>query len=78
MNWDRVQGNWKQLKGKVKERWGRLTDDQLEIIGGRRDQLVGRIQECYGIARDDAERQVREWETPDTDVRAATGPGGLH
>jgi len=62
----------------VKERWGRLTDDQLEIIGGRRDQLVGRIQECYGIARDDAERQVKEWESHDTDAGAGNGHGGLH
>jgi uncharacterized protein YjbJ (UPF0337 family) len=62
MNWDRIAGNWKQLKGKVKEQWGRLTDDSLDVIAGRRDQLVGKIQESYGISRDEAERQVRDWE----------------
>ncbi len=62
MNWDVIEGNWKQAKGKVKEQWGRLTDDQLDMMSGRRDQLVGKIQECYGIARDEAERQVKDWE----------------
>src|ERR1043166_3049615 len=63
MNWDRIEGNWKQAKGKVKEQWGKLTDDQLDKVAGKRDQLVGKIQECYGIAKDDAERQVKAWET---------------
>lgn len=63
MNWDRIEGQWKQLKGTVKQEWGKLTDDDLSFINGKRDELVGRIQERYGIARDDAERQVREWET---------------
>ena len=62
MNWDRIEGNWKQFKGKAKERWGDLTDDSLESIEGRRDQLVGKVQEQYGIARDEADRQVRDWE----------------
>lgn len=62
MNQDTLAGNWKQLKGKVKEQWGKLTDDDLEVIGGRREQLVGRIQERYGIAKDEAERQMKEWE----------------
>lgn len=62
MNSDRIEGNWKQLKGKVKEQWGKLTDDELDVIEGRRDQLAGRIQERYGLARDEAERQVRDWE----------------
>ena len=62
MNWDRVEGSWKQVKGKFKERWGRITDDQLDVIAGKRDQLVGVVQESYGIARDEAEKQVREWE----------------
>lgn len=63
MNWDRIEGNWKQVKGKFKERWGRITDDQLDVIAGRREQLVGIVQESYGIAKDEAERQVRDWET---------------
>ena len=62
MNWDRLEGNWKQVKGKLMERWGRITDDQLEIIAGKRDHLVGVLQESYGIAKDEAERQVKEWE----------------
>lgn len=62
MNWDVIEGNWKQIKGKVKQQWGNLTNDQLDKISGKRDQLIGQIQECYGIARDEAERQVTEWE----------------
>jgi len=62
MNWDVIEGNWKQLKGKVKEHWGRLTDDQLDMVSGKRDQLVGTIQESYGVARDEAERQVQDFE----------------
>ena len=61
MNWDRVEGKWKQATGKVKEKWGKLTDDDLQMINGKREQLVGRIQERYGIAKDVAERQVDEF-----------------
>jgi len=61
MNWDQVQGQWKQMKGKVKAKWGKLTDDDLNMIEGHRDQLVGRIQERYGIAKEEAERQVQDW-----------------
>jgi uncharacterized protein YjbJ (UPF0337 family) len=61
MNRDRIAGNWKQTTGKVKEQWGKLTDDDLTVINGQQDQLVGRIQERYGIAKDEAERQVKEW-----------------
>jgi uncharacterized protein YjbJ (UPF0337 family) len=62
MNWDRIEGNWKQFKGQVKEGWGKLTDDDMSVINGKRDQLVGKIQERYGCAKDEAERQVDEWE----------------
>lgn len=62
MNLDRIQGNWKQITGKVRQKWGQLTDDDLEKIAGQRDQLVGRIQESYGITKDKAEAQVREFE----------------
>src|SRR5579863_9366531 len=58
MNWDQVAGNWKQAKGKVREKWGKLTDDDLTVIAGKRDQLVGRIQERYGVAKEEAERQA--------------------
>ena len=62
MNWDTVAGNWKQVKGKVKEQWGKLTDDDLLEIEGRRDQLVGKIQSRYGITKEEAEAQVGTWE----------------
>jgi uncharacterized protein YjbJ (UPF0337 family) len=62
MNWDRMEGNWKQFKGRVKERWGWLTDDQLDVIAGRRDILAGKVQETYGLSKDEVERQIREWE----------------
>lgn len=61
MNWDTVQGKWKQFSGQAKENWGKLTDDDLDQAAGKRDQLVGKIQERYGIAKDEAERQVDEW-----------------
>ncbi|MGH6879697.1 CsbD family protein [Hypericibacter sp.] len=62
MNWDTISGNWKQATSKLKEERGDLTDDDLTRIAGKRDQLVGRIQERYGIAKDQAERQVKNWE----------------
>jgi uncharacterized protein YjbJ (UPF0337 family) len=62
MNWDTVKGDWKQFRGKVQEAWGKLTDDQLDVVAGKRDQLIGAIQKGYGIARDEAERQVQQFE----------------
>jgi uncharacterized protein YjbJ (UPF0337 family) len=62
MNWDIVKGDWKQIKGKVKEAWGKLTDQDLDVIAGKREQLVGLIQKHYGLARDEAERQVERFE----------------
>ena len=61
MNADQFQGNWKQIKGKVREKWGQLTNDDVDVINGRVDQLVGRIQEKYGMAHDAAEREVNRW-----------------
>jgi len=61
MNEDTLQGQWTQLKGKVKEQWGKLTDDEIDQLNGKKDQLVGRVQERYGIARDQAERDVDTW-----------------
>lgn len=58
MNWDQVKGNWKQVKGTIKAQWGRLTDDELDEINGEREKLIGKIQERYGIAREEAEKQV--------------------
>ncbi|ADU72139.1 CsbD family protein [Pantoea sp. At-9b] len=62
MNEDRIGGNWKQFKGKVKEKWGNLTDDDLTVVEGKREQLVGKIQERYGYEKDRAEKEVKEWE----------------
>jgi uncharacterized protein YjbJ (UPF0337 family) len=67
MNWDRIEGNWRQLTGKVREQWSELTDDDFDRIAGKRDQLTGKIQERYGIARDEAEKQVEEWESQASD-----------
>jgi uncharacterized protein YjbJ (UPF0337 family) len=61
MNSDTLKGKWKELKGSAKEQWGRLTDDDLEVIDGQLDQLVGKVQQRYGIARDLAQKQVDEW-----------------
>lgn len=61
MNWDQVQGKWKQMKGSVKQQWGKLTDNDLEIIDGQKDKLVGRLQERYGITKEEASRQIQDW-----------------
>jgi uncharacterized protein YjbJ (UPF0337 family) len=61
MNWDTVAGNWKQLKGKVRREWGELTNDEVDIINGNREQLIGMLQERYGIARDQAENEVKRF-----------------
>jgi uncharacterized protein YjbJ (UPF0337 family) len=67
MNWDIIQGNWKQAAGKAKEHWAKLTDEDVNLVAGRRGQLVGKIQERYGVAKDEAERQLADWQ------RKATG-----
>ena len=61
MDWNRVEGNWKQFSGRVKEQWGKLTDDDLDVIKGRREQLEGKIQERYGYAKDQVRRDVDNW-----------------
>ncbi|MFP4270503.1 MAG: CsbD family protein, partial [Alphaproteobacteria bacterium] len=61
-NWDQVAGNWKQLTGRARQQWAKLTDDDVSQINGKREQLVGRIQERYGVEREEADRQVSEWE----------------
>jgi uncharacterized protein YjbJ (UPF0337 family) len=62
MNKDQLSGEWKQFKGKIIEKWGKLTNDDLDVIAGKREQLLGKIQQRYGVAREEAERQVKEWE----------------
>ena len=61
MNWDQIEGKWKQMRGTVRQKWGKLTDDDLDVIAGKQDQLVGKIQERYGISKEEASRQIREW-----------------
>ena len=58
MNWNVIEGNWMQYKGHVKAQWGKLTNDDLDVIAGKRDQLAGRLQESYGIASDEADKQI--------------------
>ena len=62
MNWDRIKGSWTEYKGKAKQQWGKLTDDDLDVIDGKREELAGKIQNRYGIAKDEAERQIDEWQ----------------
>jgi uncharacterized protein YjbJ (UPF0337 family) len=61
MNWDQIAGEWKNMKGRIREQWGELTDDDMDRIGGKKDQLVGTIQSKYGLAKEEAERQVDEF-----------------
>jgi uncharacterized protein YjbJ (UPF0337 family) len=72
MNWDRIEGNWKQFKGNVRQQWGKLTDDELDVVAGRRNLLMGRIQELYGISKDDTEKQLADWEKR---ILASAQPG---
>lgn len=62
MDWSRIAGNWPHWRGRLRERWGRLTEAQLDAVAGRREQLIARIQELYGVSPDEAERQLRNWE----------------
>jgi len=68
MNWDRIEGNWKQMKGKAREQFGKLTDSDWDQIAGKKDQLVGRIQERYGISKDEAQKQADEWARMQSDA----------
>jgi uncharacterized protein YjbJ (UPF0337 family) len=61
MNWDRIEGQWKQLKGRAQQRWGKITDDDWDLIGGKREELIGRVQTLYGKQKDQAERDVDDW-----------------
>jgi len=72
MNWDIIEGNWKQFKGLVKAKWSRLTDDHLDTIAGKRDQLAGKVQEAYGITKDQAEVQVKAFEEAHKDYQPKT------
>lgn len=69
MNWDIAEGNWKQLKGQVKARWGKLTDDHLDVIAGKRTELAGKIQESYGLTVEEAEKQIKSFEEQNKDLK---------
>jgi len=81
MNWDQVEGKWKQMKGSVREKWGELTDSDYEQIAGNRDKFLGRLQERYGYTRDRAEKELDEWmstETGTTDTPRMRTGGSSH
>ncbi len=69
MNEDRIKGNWKQFTGKIREQWGKLTDDDLDVIAGKREQFLGKLQERQGPARDAAEKQLTHWQKRNPDFR---------
>ena len=72
MNWDRIEGNWKQFSGKVQQQWGKLTNDDLDVIDGRREELSGRLQKVYGVSKDEADRQITSFADTLGDDRATT------
>ena len=80
MNSEQIAGKWKQVKGKAKEQWGKLTDDDLDVINGKRDVLIGKLQERYGYAKEDAQKRADEWfKTIDAEpAHAHTGPESSH
>lgn len=61
MNWDQIEGKWKQAKGAIKQKWGKLTDDDLDVINGQKEKLVGKIQERYGVSKEEAQKQLDSW-----------------
>jgi uncharacterized protein YjbJ (UPF0337 family) len=73
MNWDQVEGKWKQLKGSVKQKWGKLTDSDLDYIAGKRDEFTGKLQERYGLAKEEAQKQADEWLKAQRDESHQTG-----
>ena len=72
MNWDLIEGNWKQFKGDVKQQWSKLTDEQLEMIAGKREHLAGKIQVMYGIGKDEAEHQLSDWQSNQKNIDSQT------
>ena len=63
LNWDRIEGNWKQFKGNAKQQWGKLADEQLDVVAGKRESLAGKIQETYGLTKEETEKQLSAWES---------------
>lgn len=71
MNWDQIEGRWKQFSGSVREKWGKLTDNDLQEIGGKKDKFLGKLQERYGISREEAETQLENWNYSSGESRRA-------
>jgi uncharacterized protein YjbJ (UPF0337 family) len=69
MNWDRIEANWKQFKGNAKQEWEALSDAQLDMIAGKRDELIGRIQEAYGMSKEETEKQIADWQSRQQDAK---------
>ena len=67
MNWDQIEGNWKQLKGNIQQQWAKLTDDDLDFVNGKREELSGKIQEAYGVSKDEVEKQLNDWQSNQAD-----------
>ena len=78
MNWDQIEGKWTQLKGSAKQQWGKLTDDDLEIMAGNKDLFVGRLQERYGLAKEAAQKQADEWLRAQGDTKTTTTTTTTH
>lgn len=78
MNWDIIEGNWTTAKGKVREQWGKLTDDDLDVVAGKRDQLAGKIQERYGKTKDEVEQELTDYESRERDLSAHTHDSQQH
>jgi len=76
MNWEQMEGKWKQIRGSVRQKWGKLTDDDLNYIAGSRDKFVGRLQERYGIAKEEAQRQADEWLRAQKEEETVSRSGG--
>ena len=78
MNWDRIEGDWTNAKGRIREQWGKLTNDELDQIAGKRDQLIGLIQQRYGMAKEAVERELGEYEETYTDLPTHTSDSASH
>lgn len=78
MDWNTIKGNWKQLRGKAKQQWGELTDDDLDKVDGKQTELVGRIQERYGKSRQEAEREVKQWAEGQSEMSRETEKSRSH
>jgi uncharacterized protein YjbJ (UPF0337 family) len=76
MNWDQVEGKWKQMRGSMKQKWGKLTDDDLDYIAGSRDKFIGRLQERYGVNKEEAQKQADQWLKTHPESAPATSKSG--